>query len=219
MEGEFSQPVTDGSGTNREGRKRAIALLEEAGYELRDGIMTSKATGRPFTFEMLCATHEQERLMLAYSRFLRQIGIIAQVRLIDSAQYQRRSTSFDFDMMQTNWSSSLSPGNEQSFRWSRESASQEASFNYAGVQSAAADAMIVAMLAAKTRAEFVSVVRALDRILLSGRYGIPLYYAPKQWIAAWSFLRQPPLSTLYGARIETWWADTARSAASLKEGP
>ena len=56
MEGEFGQPVTDGSGTNREGRKRAIALLEEAGYELRDGIMTSKATGRPFTFEMLCAT-------------------------------------------------------------------------------------------------------------------------------------------------------------------
>ena len=220
MEGEFGQPVTDGSGTNREGRKRAIALLEEAGYELRDGIMTSKATGRPFTFEMLCATHEQERLMLAYSRFLRQIGITAQVRLIDSAQYQRRSTSFDFDMMQTNWSSSLSPGNEQSFRWSRESASQEGSFNYAGVQSEGADAMIAAVLGAKTRAEFVSAVRALDRILLSGRYGIPLYYAPKQWIAAWSFLRQPPLSTLYGARIETWWADTAKSAASqgLKEG-
>ncbi|MGB9167167.1 MAG: extracellular solute-binding protein [Rhodomicrobium sp.] len=220
MEGEFGQPVTDGSGTNREGRKRAIALLEEAGYELRDGIMTSKATGRPFTFEMLCATREQERLMLAYSRFLRQIGITAQVRLVDSAQYQRRSTSFDFDMMQTNWSSSLSPGNEQNFRWSRESASQEGSFNYAGVQSGGADAMIAAMLGAKTRAEFVSAVRALDRILLSGRYGIPLYYAPKQWIAAWSFLRQPPLSTLYGARIETWWADTAKSAASqgLKEG-
>jgi len=220
IEGEFGQPVTEGSGTNREGRKRAIALLEEAGYELRDGVMTSKATGRPFTFEMLCATHEQERLMLAYSRFLRQIGITAQVRLIDSAQYQRRSTSFDFDMMQTNWSSSLSPGNEQSFRWSRESALQEGSFNYAGVQSEGADAMIAAMLAAKTRAEFVSAVRALDRILLSGRYGIPLYYAPKQWIAAWSFLRQPAHSTLYGARIETWWADTAKSAASqgLKEG-
>ncbi len=220
LEGEFSQPVTDGSGTNRDGRKRAIALLEEAGFELRDGVMTSKATGQPFTFEMLCATHEQERLTLAYSRFLRQIGITAQVRLINSAQFQRRSTSFDFDMMQTSWSSSLSPGNEQSFRWSRESASQEGSFNYAGVQSAGADAMIAAMLAAKTRAEFVSAVRALDRILLSGRYGIPLYYAPKQWIAAWSFLRQPALSTLYGARIETWWAGTAKSAASqsFKEG-
>ena len=133
-----------------------------------------------------------------------------------SAQYQRRSTSFDFDMMQTNWSSSLSPGNEQSFRWSRESASQEGSFNYAGVQSGGADAMIAAMLGAKTRAEFVSAVRALDRILLSGRYGIPLYYAPKQWIAAWSFLRQPPLSTLYGARIETWWARRDRKRSHFR---
>ncbi len=220
LDGKFTQPVTDGSGTNREGRRRAIALLEEAGYELRDGVMTSKATGEPFTFEIICASHEQERLLLSYSRSLASIGIDAQIRLINSAQYQRRSTSFDFDMMQATWASSLSPGNEQSFRWSRESASEEGSWNYAGVQSAGADAMIAAMVAAKTRAEFVSAVRALDRILLSGRYGIPLYYAPKQWIAAWSFLRQPPLSTLYGARIETWWADNAKSAASqgLKEG-
>ena len=79
MEGEFSQPVTDGSGTNRDGRKRAIALLEEAGFELRAGVMTSKATGQPFTFEMICVSHEQERLMLAYSRFLAQIGVTAQV--------------------------------------------------------------------------------------------------------------------------------------------
>jgi peptide/nickel transport system substrate-binding protein len=169
---------------------------------------------------MMCATHEQERLMLTYSRFLSQIGVKAQVRFIDSAQYQRRGTSFDFDMMQTNWASSLSPGNEQSFRWSRESASQEGSFNYAGVQSAGADAMIAAMLGAKTRAGFVSAVRALDRILLSGRYGIPLYHAPRQWIAAWSFLRQPPLSTLYGTRVGTWWTDPSRSVQSrdVKEG-
>ncbi len=220
LEGDFSQPVTDGSGTNCEGRKRAIALLEEAGYALQGGIMTSKATGQPLSFEMICATREQERLLLTYSRFLRQIGVAAQVRFVDSAQYQRRATSFDFDMMQANWASSLSPGNEQSFRWSKESASQEGSFNYAGVQSAGADAMIAAMLSAKSRADFVSAVRALDRILLSGRYGIPLYHAPKQWIAAWSFLRQPPVSTLYGSRVETWWADPDKSAQSrgLKEG-
>ncbi len=80
--------------------------------------------------------------------------------------------------------------------------------------------MIAAMLAAKTRASFVSAVRALDRILLSGRYGVPLYYAPKQWIAAWSFLRQPPVSTLYGTRLEAWWAADGKSAASQdsKEG-
>lgn len=214
MEGTFSQPVTDGTGTNREGRKEAIALLNEAGYELRDGVMTAKATGLPFTFEMLCATREQERLMLAYASALRQVGIDAEVRMIDSAQFQRRATTFDFDMMQASWGSSLSPGNEQNFRWSSESADQEGSFNYAGVKSKGVDAMIAAMLSAKTRVEFVSAVRALDRLLVSGRYGIPLYYAPKQWMAVWAHLRQPPGSTLYGARLETWWAGDARSAAA-----
>jgi peptide/nickel transport system substrate-binding protein len=218
LDGTFSQPATGGSGTNREGRKRAISLLEESGYELQNGVMTAKATGLPFTFEMTCASQEQERLMLAYSRSLRQIGIVAQIRLIDSAQFQRRVTSFDFDMIQATWGSSLSPGNEQSFRWSKEAASEDGSFNYAGVQSAGADAMIAAMLSAESRAEFVSAVRALDRILLSGRYGIPLYYAPKQWIAAWSHVRHPSASTLYGARIETWWAESAQKAASSAQG-
>jgi peptide/nickel transport system substrate-binding protein len=220
LDGAFTQPATDGSGTNREGRKRAIALLEEAGYALERGVMTNKATGQPFAFEMLCPTRDQQRLMLAYARFVSQIGVKAQVRFIDSAQYQRRMTSFDFDMVQSSWASSLSPGNEQNFRWSRESASSEGSFNYAGVQSAGADAMIAAMLAAKTRADFVSAVRAFDRILLSGRYGIPLYHAPKQWIAAWSFLRQPPRSTLYGTRVQTWWAEPSKSVQSggVKEG-
>ena len=202
LEGTFSQPTTDGTGTNRDGRKEAIALLSEAGYELKHGAMTASATGRPFTFELLCVTREQQRLMLAYAAALRQIGIGVQVRMIHSAQFQRRSTSFDFDVMPASWGSSLSPGNEQSFRWSAAAADEEGSYNFAGVKSKGVDAMIAAMLNANTREDFVSAVRALDRLLLSGRYGIPLYYAPKQWIAAWSHLRQPPGSTLYGARLE-----------------
>lgn len=214
MNGTARQPETDGSGTNRDGRKRAIALLDQAGYALRDGIMRRKQDGVPLTFELLCTNREQERLMLAYTTSLRQIGISATIRLVDAAQYQRRLTSFDFDMVQTAWASSLSPGNEQSFRWSRAAAKQEGSFNYAGVESAAADAMIDAMLSAKSRADFVSAVRALDRVLLSGTYVIPLYHIKKQWIAAWSHLRQPNTSTLYGTRVETWWSEPAKSAAA-----
>jgi peptide/nickel transport system substrate-binding protein len=214
MDGTFSQPVTDGSGTNRDARRNAIALLKEAGYEVRRGVMTNITTGMPLTFEMLCASREQERLMLSYSRSLAQIGINVTIRLVDSAQFQRRLTAFDFDMIQASWAASLSPGNEQTFRWSQESAGREGSFNYAGVRSPGADAMIAAMLVAKTRAEFVSAVRALDRILLSGRYVIPLYHAPKQWIAAWSQFRQPERPTLYGTRIETWWLDRPQSATA-----
>jgi peptide/nickel transport system substrate-binding protein len=214
LEGALDQPVSDGLGTNREGRKEAFRLLTQAGYELRDGVMTAKATGQPFAFEMLCTTRDQQHLMLAYASALRQAGIDAQVRMVDSAQFQRRATSFDYDMILAGWGSSLSPGNEQSFRWSSVSADEEASYNYAGVKSPAVDAMIAAILGAKSREDFVFAVRALDRVLLSGRYGILLYYAPKQWIAAWSHLRQPPGSTLYGARLETWWDGNAETASA-----
>ncbi len=213
MDGSLRQPESDGSGTNRNGRREAIALLREAGYELRDGVMTADATGLPLSFELLCVTREQERLMTAYSSGLRQIGVDARVRMIDSSQFQRRTASFDFDMIQTAWASSLSPGNEQSFRWSAASASEEGSFNFAGIKSEGADAMIAAMLSAETRAGFVSAVRALDRILLSGAYVIPLYHTPRQWLAAWSHLDHPPGSTLYGSRLETWWAKDTKSAA------
>ncbi len=67
---------------------------------------------------MLTANREQERLMLYFARALRQMGITVSVRQVDSAQYQRRRTTFDFDMIQMSWPASLSPGNEQLFRWS-----------------------------------------------------------------------------------------------------
>ena len=70
-------------GRNREGRKQAIALLSEAGYELKGGVMTAKASGLPFSFEMLCATRDQQRLLLSYACSLRQTGIEAQVRMVD----------------------------------------------------------------------------------------------------------------------------------------
>ena len=43
--------------------------------------------------------------------------------------------------------------------------------------------MISAMLAARERLTFVSAVRALDRVLMSGFYAIPVFSAGEQWIA------------------------------------
>ncbi len=214
VDGTFRQPQTDASGTNREGRRRAIALLREAGYEVRDGVMVKTATGEPVALEMMCLKRDQERLLLAYARSLAQIGITARVRLVDSAQYQRRLTSFDFDMVPASWASSLSPGNEQNFRWSRQAAGEDGSFNYPGVSSEGVDAAIAAMLTATERTNFVSAVRSLDRLLLSGRYVIPLYHPKTQWIAAWSRLAHPARSTLYGIRLETWWDNRIARASA-----
>jgi peptide/nickel transport system substrate-binding protein len=207
MDGTFSLPVTDGTGQNRDGRVAALKLLEEAGYVVKDGTLVNAETGEPFTFEILSRSREQERLLLTYARALKQVGIEARIRSVDSAQYQRRKQTFDFDMIPNYWGASLSPGNEQSFRFGSKAAKTEGSFNFAGVESEAVDAMIAALLAAKTREDFVSAVRALDRVLLSGDYVVPLFYLPKQWVAYWTTLKRPEETPLYGYQIGAWWHD------------
>src|SRR4030095_10565118 len=221
MDGTFSFPVSDGTGENRDGRREALQLLEAAGYRLIDGKLINAATGEPMTFEILSVTRAQERLLLTYARALQQVGIEARIRQIDSAQYQRRKQTYDFDMIQYYWPVSLSPGNEQSFRWGSEAAVTEGSFNYPGVKSAAVDAMIDAMLKAEGQRGFVSAVRALDRVLLSGDHVIPLFPLPRprrQWSARWRELKRPATTPLYGYQIDTWWIDPSSGTASTNNG-
>ena len=207
LEGRWRPAATDGLGADRTQPKRALALLKEAGYELEGGRLTK---GETLSFEIMVKDRNQERLALNYADSLGRIGVTAKVRLVDEVQYQRRRQKFDFDMMIGSWLASASPGNEQRSRWGSASANQEASFNLAGVQSPAVDAMINALLAAKTDAEFVAAVRAYDRVLLSGFYIVPLFHARDQWIAASAKLARPRILSRYGpasggATLDTWW--------------
>ncbi len=207
LDGTYKLPVSDGTGRNRNNRRKALGLLKQAGYTLKDGKLVNSKTGAPFTFEILAASGGQKRLLLKFVDTLKSLGIDARLRLVDSAQYQRRRQTFDYDMIQSFWYASLSPGNEQLFRWSIKSADSEGSFNYAGVKNPAVNAMISALLAATTHEDFVSAVRALDRVLLSGHYVIPLFHLKKQWIARWKMLAHPAKTSLYGYRVDTWWID------------
>jgi peptide/nickel transport system substrate-binding protein len=207
LDGTYRQPQSDGTGHNRDNARKAYELLEAAGYSLVDGKLVRKDNGEQLTFEILAASAGQERLTSAFASDLDRLGIKARRRIVDSAQYQSRLKDYDFDMIQFTWPASLSPGNEQLFRWSSAVADQPGSFNYAGVKNPAADAMIANMLKAETPEDFISAVRALDRVLLSGNYAIPLFFVPKQWVAHWKRLRSPETSPLFGFNIDTWWAE------------
>ena len=205
MEGKWAPPVSDGSGGDREGLRRAFALFAQAGYELKGTELVHRASGRPFAFEILTTTRDQERLALAFARNLKRAGINAQVRSIDATQFERRRIAFDFDMMDYRWEQSLSPGNEQYFYWGAGAADQQGSRNYMGVKSPAVDAMIAEMLSATTRDGFVAATRALDRLLLSGFFVVPLYFPPKQWVARWKRIEHSSSTSLFGYLPETWW--------------
>src|SRR5439155_19395907 len=113
------------------------------------------------------------RLALLFSQSLRRAGIVAGVRVVDAVQYEGRRLTYDFDMIENRWDQSLSPGNEQAFYWGSAAADQPGTRNYMGIKSAAVDAMIAALLQARTREDFVAAVRALDRGLITGFYTIP----------------------------------------------
>ena len=204
LDGTHRFPKTDGSGRNRKAQRAALKLLGEAGFRINAGKLTGP-DGVPLTIELLAVSSSQEKLFLTFARTLKRLGITAEIRTVDSAIYQRRIKSYEFDMIQTRWGASLSPGNEQSFRWASKAADTEGTFNYPGVKSAAVDAMIQAVLEARSRPDFVAAVRALDRALLSGDYVIPLFHLPKQLAATWHDLKAPETTSLYGYQLDTWW--------------
>jgi peptide/nickel transport system substrate-binding protein len=207
LDGTWSPPVSDGSGRDRVTLKRALDLFAAAGYELRGTALVDRKSGRPLTFEILVTARDEERLALLFSQSLKRAGIAARVRLVDAVQYEGRRLSYDFDMIQNRWDQSLSPGNEQAFYWGSAAADQPGTRNYMGVKSPAVDAMIAALLKAEDRGDFVAAVRALDRVLISGFYVIPLFYLPAQWVARWTTVGRPATTSLYGYLPETWWRE------------
>ncbi|WP_114945612.1 extracellular solute-binding protein [Microvirga calopogonii] len=205
LEGRWEPPAGDGSGRDRETARRALTLLAEAGWMLENDVLRRKGTSEPFAFEMLVNSRSQERLALNFSQSLSRIGIQARVRLVDDVQYWRRLARFDFDMVQWLWPGTPSPGNEQRNRWGSAAAQRGGSQNHAGVTSPAIDRLIDSLLEAKSREDFVSSVRALDRALLSGFYVVPLFYLKDQWLAHKADLRRPDRTPLMGTNIDTWW--------------
>ena len=206
----YSLPVSDGSEGNRRNIRRAMALLQEAGWEVEDGELRN-AQGEPLRFEILLAQGMQDALAIAnsYVEALRRLGVAARVNVVDSAQFTERTNEFAFDMVRYSRALSLSPGNEQWLYWGSQAAGQPGSRNWMGVESPAVDALIRAMLTARDRTDFVAATRALDRVLTAGRYVIPFWYSDVSRIAHSSALHYPERLPLYGDWLgfhpEVWW--------------
>ena len=216
LDGSYRLPVTDGSGRDRTTLRAALALLSEAGYDLDGAVLRQRSTGTPLAFEILATTRDQERIALAYQRDLKRAGIEVSIRAVDPVQFDQRRLGYEFDMLQNRWDQSLSPGNEQSFYWGTEAADIPGTRNYMGAKDPAIDAMIAAILEARNRPAFVSAVRALDRVLISGFYAIPLFNVPEQWIARWNRIERPSATALNGYLPETWWQKEPAKADQQK---
>jgi peptide/nickel transport system substrate-binding protein len=203
-DGSYALPVSDGTGRDRKVLRKAVALLGEAGWNIKDtGIANEK--NEPLAFTISVQTKDQEQIALHYARSLQAIGMAATVRIVDNAQFNRIRQSFDFDIIPWNWFNSLSPGNEQRSYFASESRDAAGSRNYPGVADPGVDAAIAALFKATTREEFVSAVRAYDRMLVAGFYIVPFYDAGGQWVARWNYIGRPEKQPLPGFEATTLW--------------
>lgn len=207
----YALPVAEGGEANRKNIRAATKLLEEAGWATdADGVLKN-AAGEPFAFEILLQQGEDEILSIAniYVEALKRLGIEARVTTVDSAQYKERTNAYDFDMTHYIRSLSLSPGNEQVLYWGSKGASEPGTRNWMGIASPAVDGLIQTMLAAQQEEDFVATVRALDRVLTSGRYVIPFWYSDVSRIAHRKELHYPARLPIYGDWIgfqpDVWW--------------
>jgi peptide/nickel transport system substrate-binding protein len=196
----YALPESDGSPVNRPGLRKALALLEEAGWNIGDDGVLGGADGQPFAFEILLTIGQDEAASIAaiYVEALKTVGIAARVTMLDSAQMKTRTDSFDFDMTYIIRTMSLSPGNEQTLYWSVAAADTEGSRNWMGARSPAIDAMIAAMLSARDQDDFTTAAQALDRLLTAGRYVVPFWFADRNLIVHASTLKHPETVQLYG---------------------
>ncbi len=204
LDGTYQLPVSDGSGRDRKTLRKAVGLLGEAGWTITGEGLTN-AAGEPFAFTISIVSKDQERIALHYQRSLAAIGIKADVRIVDSAQFNRMQRSYDFDMIPVTWFNSLSPGNEQMNYFGSQGRTAEGTRNYPGIADANVDKAIAAMLTATTREVFVAAVRAEDRLLTSGFYIVPFYNAGGQWVARWNHIGRPEQQPLPGFEATTLW--------------
>ena len=204
QDGSYALPVSDGSGHDRKQLKKAVDLLASAGWTVRDEGLVNGA-GEPFAFTISIQNKDQEKIALHYQRTLQQIGIKADVRIVDPAQFSSLQKTYDFDMIPATWFNSLSPGNEQKFYFGSDGKTMEGTRNYPGIADPAVDAAIATLLTAKGHEEFSVAVRALDRLLVSGFYIIPFYDAGGQWVARWNTIGRPEKQPLPGFEATTLW--------------
>ncbi len=214
----YLPPVSDGSGQDRTLLRKAAALLQSAGFVLKDGKrMTPK--GERITVEFLSDEQDFQPHHLPFIKNLAVLGIEATFRLVDPVQYQARVDAFDFDVTVERFQFNSTPGDGLRPFFTTQAAATQGSQNLAGIADPVMDALIEEIIAAPTRPALTTACRALDRVFRAGRYWIPQWYNPFYRLAYWDVFNRPATKPRYGRGApETWWYDRDKAAKLDRAG-
>ena len=207
-------PPRGGAGpAMRANLREALGLLSAAGWRPDGGRLIGDETGEPFEFEIPTTTDEETRVIQAYAGVLRRIGLNVTVSQIGREKLNQRIADFDFDMAPYHFEAGFAPSPALASRFSQMEADRAGSLNLPGLRNPAVDSLAKKISDAPRFADSVDAARALDRVLLSGYYAVPLYHAPRDRIAWWSDIQHPEVDPSWGylspkgaLQLDTWWS-------------
>ncbi len=206
-------PVSDGSGFDRKLLKQAYDLLLSAGCK-RDGGAMMLPNGKPLTIEFLDSSSVLQPHTIPFVQNLGKLGIQANIRIVDAAQYKSRTDAFDFDVVTAASGGATTPGADLRVVYTSEAAAQNGSRNLAGVSDPVVDGLVETMADAKSRENLNTACRALDRVLRAGHYWVPMWYHDTYWVAYWDAFARPERQPKLGVGAPgTWWWDEGKAKA------
>jgi microcin C transport system substrate-binding protein len=204
---EYNPPVTDGTGYIRPQARKAIALLKEAGWELKHGKMLNAKTGKQMRFELMIYDSSSERIAGPLQNNLARFGIKMDIRMVDVSQYINRLRSRDFDMIAQGFDANPYPS-ASTLQDVWDSKYIDSTWNTAGVADPAVDYLIDGIRKhGSDKQALLAWGPALDRVLTWNFYVIPEWYLGAFRIAYANKFGQPKVSPKYDVGLDTWWAN------------
>lgn len=184
LEGPFEPARTKGDGDQRENLMKAAAILDAAGYKIRDG-QCYTPDGVPVVLTLMLKDEKLEKIGLVLRQSLKKIGITLNLRKLDANSYENRVVESDFDMIIHTWSNSAAPGIEQAYFFGVKTADMKGSSNYIGLKDPVAEALGKEVALATDLDGLKAAVGALDRYVMHLCLQIPLSYDNTLRFAYW----------------------------------
>ena len=194
--------------------RAASKLLDEAGWVVGDKGLRQK-DGEVLEVVIIQFNPLFDRIVTPYVNNLKSIGIDARLERMDTAQYVERRRSGDFDLTNQGFQMGFEPSLSL-FQWFGSKTADNSSRNLARLRDPAVDRLIDIVVAAETLDDLQTAVHALDRVLRSLNFDIPLWYNDKYWVAHYNMYGHPdPLPPFALGQYDVWWYD-AEGADALK---
>ena len=207
--------------TDRRNLRKAMKLLDEAGWPVGDDGMRRNAQGQPLTVTFLFNTASAATLGGVVENFmsnLTKMGITAKLEKVDPSQYTLRERDFDYDLVFDAYRPFLGTGTGLMQAFGSDEA-EFSVFNPAGLASPMVDAIIQASLLTDNRHDQDVSLMALDRALRYEFIMIPVWYKDSHWVAYYDMFEHPetlpPLDLGY---LDFWWVNPVKAEALRASG-